>query len=230
MPVGDVTMQVPEPHRQVDTPAPLPDVQVKGHVVALVSGLAGRASLPPLVAVAEPDEPWQRYHPSQQLQHVRGRALLASQQADVQVAPAHQPREVATDHQHRPDVGEQLVEVQLREDVGGFGLQRRLPGEQPLVTGRGRHPTIPTTHCLHMTRSARRRAAGERRRTGLVSERQVLTARLHKTYIGTLLAATNTPMALRVSRGAAASAACRTSDPARTARAVGSAGRWSRRR
>jgi hypothetical protein len=39
------------------------------------------------------------------------RALRAGQQADVQVAPAHQPREVAADHQHRADVAEQVAEV-----------------------------------------------------------------------------------------------------------------------
>ena len=64
-------------------------------MVALVSGLAGGTSLPPLVAVA----------------------------------PAH--------------VAEQLAEVELRQDLGSFGLKRRLPGEQVLVTGQGRHTTIP---------------------------------------------------------------------------------------
>jgi hypothetical protein len=66
----------------------------------------------------------------------------ASQQADVQIAPAHQPREVAADHQHRTDVGEQPAEVELRQDLGRFGLQGRLPREQLLITGRGGHATI----------------------------------------------------------------------------------------
>jgi hypothetical protein len=108
-------------------------------VVALVPGLAGGASLPPLVAVGQPGEPWQHHHLFQELQDVCRRAVLAGQQADVQVAPGHQPREVAADHQHRADVGEQLVEVELREDLGGLGLQGHLPGEQLLVAGRGRH-------------------------------------------------------------------------------------------
>jgi hypothetical protein len=50
---------------------------------------------------------------------------------------------VAADHQHRADVGEHTGEVELGEDLGGFGLQGRLPREQPLVTGRGRHVAIP---------------------------------------------------------------------------------------
>jgi hypothetical protein len=69
-------------------------------------GLAARASPAPLVAVGEPDEPWRLHHPFEELQHVRRRAVHPGQEADVQVAPAHQPGEVAAGQQHRADVGE----------------------------------------------------------------------------------------------------------------------------
>jgi hypothetical protein len=36
-----------------------------------------------------------------------------------------------------------MVQVELGQHLGGLGLQGRLPREQFLVTGRGRHTTIP---------------------------------------------------------------------------------------
>jgi hypothetical protein len=137
-------MQVTEEHRQVDAPPPLPGVQVEWQVVALISRLARGIALAALITVGEPDEPRQFHDPLQQLQDSSRREVHSGQQADVQVAPAHQPGDVAADHQHRTNVAEQRAEVQIRKHLGGFGLQRRLACEQFLVTCRGQRGTIPS--------------------------------------------------------------------------------------
>jgi hypothetical protein len=188
MPVGDVAVQVAEEHRQVDSPAPLPGVQVEGHVVALVSGLAGGASLPPLVAVGEPDEP-RAVPPLASAAPGRPTASSPHRPAGRRPGPASTSAQTGSCRPPVPDRRRRTAgpgpapPAPGRLRPAGPPAGQAVPGHWPRSTS-----DHSTTHRLHMTRSASRRAAGERRRAGLESERQVLTARLHGlTYRGTIL-------------------------------------------
>jgi hypothetical protein len=102
-------------------------------VIPLVFDLSRRTAVNSFVPIVEADHSGKLHEPGDQLQDISWPVVGTDQQRHVEIAPAHEVRDVATGHRHRADVIEDSRLGELIEESGRLCMQRRLPSRKLLV-------------------------------------------------------------------------------------------------